>query len=166
MWSYGEGVDVLTDVPAPERTSLGGRPPKTGWEKKYLKYVRLKGAKVRAARFAGISYRTAERRASADPKFAAAVEQALQSYADWCEEQLVAQAVEKGNPVGLIVRLKALRPELYIEKHAVMNINANVSIEGADGVALLRQMLGQATPSTQRAIVEAEGHVVEGEGGE
>lgn len=143
---------VVSDAPPTERINRGGRPPKVGWEKRYLKYVRLKGAKVRAARYAGVSYRTAERRAAADPRFAEQIEQALQSYADWCEEQLVASSVERGNPVGLIVRLKALRPDQYIERQAILNVNANLNIEGSDGAAILRQMLGQMTPSTQRAI--------------
>ena len=70
---------------------------------------------------------------------------AREFYADTLERDLIASAERSDNPVGYIVRLKALRPAEYIEKHAVMSLNVHADLPSADAAQLLRDMLGTLT---------------------
>ena len=51
-----------------------------------------------------------------------------------------------------IVRLKALRPQEYIEKHAVMNVSVSAELPSHDAAQLLREMLANLTESTRALL--------------
>lgn len=108
----------------------------------------------RAAEAAGVHGRTISRERERDPAFNDAVLDALQYHADVLEEAMETQAEKTGNPVGYIVRLKALRPAQYIEKHAVMNLNVTANVEGADAMALLSQLVRELSPAIHHGLTE------------
>jgi hypothetical protein len=119
-----------------------------GWQARYLEALRKAGGYFKAAELAGVSSRTALRWRQADRDFEAAVHDALELYADRLEEQLVATGTNGGNPVPFIVRLKALRPGEYIEKHAVLTVNADVVVDAALGRQLVAEMLQHSSSAT------------------
>ena len=123
------------------------------WQERFLRSYAVTGAKWRAAKVAGVSKRTVDAYEAVDPVFAERMADALELYADRLETKMVKQAEERGNPVGFIVRLKALRPDKYIERHAVMNLSVNVNdATPQDATDLLRTMLGDATPATRQRL--------------
>ena len=139
--------------PPTKRRRPGPQLP-TDWQTRFLRYYREHGGLWRAAEAAGVSYDTAQSWRQSDPAFGQAVQDAKQSYADSLEQRMIAQAEASGNPVGYIVRLKALRPNEYIEKHAVVNFNLQAEIPGVDVVSVLHTMLGHLTEPT-RALLAA-----------
>ena len=133
-----------------------GSPLPTDWRPAYVARVRAHGGLFIAAVEAGVAPRTALRHREIDPDFSAEVDEARQIYADSIEHRMVQQAEDHGNPVGYIVRLKALRPAEYIEKSAVVNLNVTAEIDSGQATELLRGMLEQARPRTIQALAEPE----------
>ena len=80
------------------------------------------------------------------------ISDALEEYADQLEREMVEQAKARGNPVGYIVRLKALRPQQYIEKHVALTLSTNADIAPGDPAALLARMLPNITDATRRKL--------------
>ena len=144
-------TDVI-DPPRKRRRPGPGIPD--DWQARFLRYYREHGGLWRAAEAAGVSYETVGRYRQHDRAFETQVQDAKQYYADSLEQRMIAQAEESGNPVGYIVRLKALRPNEYIEKHAVVNFNLQAEIPGVDVVSVLHTMLGHLTEPT-RALLAA-----------
>ncbi len=129
--------------------------PKTplGWKDRYLTLLRSQGGYFISARQVGVAPKTAYREREADPAFNDACEEARQEYADSIEHRMVASAEASGNPAGFIVRLKALRPAEYIEKHAVLSLTANLNeLPVEDATALLKAMLSNTTQETQKSL--------------
>lgn len=127
----------------------------TDWKTRYLELVREKGNFHRTAREVGVDPKTAYRERERDADFDAACMDARQEFADRIEDQMVEDSHLSGNPAGQIVRLKALRPAEYIEKHAVMSLTANLNeLPVTDAVQLLKAMLGATTPATQRQLAD------------
>ena len=122
------------------------------WQAKFLEAYRTKGGLWRAAKAVGICHETVRRYRNADPAFDEAVRDAREEFADHLEERMIDSAERSDNPAGFIVRLKALRPQEYIEKHAVMNVTVTTELDAADGAAFLRDMLGALRPSTQALL--------------
>jgi len=114
--------------------------------------VREHGGLCLAAEQAGVDVRTVQRLRASDPAFDERVTTARELYADTLEHEMVDQARQRGNPVGYIVRLKALRPEDYIERHKIMSLNVNVDATPDDAPGLLRAMLGDVTPATLQSL--------------
>ncbi len=127
-------------------------PEPKDWRPVFLESVKRTGGVWKAADAAGIHPRIAQRHMHDDPAFKDAVDDARQYHADHLEEQLELQSEKTGSPVGYIVRLKALRPNEYIEKHAVMNLTATVALDTNAGLELLQAMLGRATGQTVQAL--------------
>lgn len=125
-----------------------------GWKDAYLGYIRQHGGIYKAARQAGIEPSTAWREAERDPAFAEQIKIARQECADGYQDEMVEHARRTGNPVAFIVRLKQLRPDEYIERHAVATLNVNVDagddVQGAR--RLLQTMLGDTDPSTLQRL--------------
>ena len=141
-------------IAADERRRPGPSTP-PDWKERYLELIRDRGNFHRTAREAGVDPATALRERDRDPEFDRLCLEARQEYADKAEDTMVQDSHETGNPAGLIVRLKALRPLEYIEKHAIMNVTANLAeLQPDDAKALLQAMLGSTTPSTQRMLTE------------
>jgi hypothetical protein len=88
-----------------------------------------------------------------NPEFDAACHDARQYFADTVEENMLASADKHGNPVGYIVRLKALRPNEYIEKHAVVNMNLSGQLNPDDAARLLGAMLQHSSDDVTRAML-------------
>jgi hypothetical protein len=145
----------LTFTP-PARASLpafkpGPQLPK-GWQQRFLEAYRTRGGLHRAAEAASVSHETVRVERHRNPAFDAAVRDAREYYADLVEETMLASADRSDNPAGFIVRLKALRPAEYIEKHAVMNLTVTAELDSADGAAMLREMFSAMRPSTQALL--------------
>jgi len=119
-----------------------------------LAYLERHGTFHRAAKVAGVSEDTVLRERHRDPEFDRACEHARQVHADGCEEALEGMARESKNPVGLIVRLKAIRPAQYIERSATLAVRADLTSgpSSEEAEALLRQMLQDCTDATRRLL--------------
>lgn len=128
----------------------------------FLEHLRQFGGAYRAARAAGIAPSTVWRACDVDRAFAERMRDAREEYADGLEEGLAADAAKTGNPVGRIVLLKKFRPNEYIEKHAVMNVNVAVELDSADGASFLRTLLPDMSPITRALIAGQEATVIEG----
>lgn len=124
----------------------------SNWQATFLAYYREHGGLHRAAEAADVSHETVRRYREREPAFDQAIRDAREYHADLTEERLVASAERSDNPVGFIVRLKALRPEQYIEKHAVMNLTVSAELTAIDGAHLLSQMLTHLRPPTQTLL--------------
>jgi len=123
-----------------------------GWQERLVEYLEAKGTYAKACRAAGVSDETVRKYRHADPAFDERCRWAREIHADSLEEKLEEEATATGNPVGHIVRLKAIRPHLYVEKHAVMNFNVTTELDSADGAETLRTMFGAMRPSTSLLI--------------
>jgi hypothetical protein len=126
-------------------------PPR--WKERYLALIRKTGNYAKTARAVGVSPRTAQRERDRDPEFNELCLEAVQEAADDLEDRMVAGAEASGNPAGFIVRLKALRPAQYIEKHAVLSLSADLNeLPVQDALSVLRGMLGTTTITTTQMI--------------
>jgi hypothetical protein len=131
-----------------------GRRLGTGWESAFFKYLDLHGTYYRAAEAAGVSIDAVDARRSRDPAFEAQCRLARERHADSLEQALEAQAKKTGNPVGYIVRLKALRPKDYVERHLVESLNVSISstVSPEDAHNLLAAMLRESAPSSLQTL--------------
>ena len=130
-----------------------GPPLPVDWKPRYLDLIKQHGNYYATAELVGISYRTALRERDADPDFDQACLEARQLFADKLETRMLDSAEASGNPAGFIVRLKALRPQEYIEKHAVLTLSADLNeLPAQDAIAVLRGMLGTTTNTTVKML--------------
>lgn len=153
----GGGRETRPSTAADEKRP--GPPLPDGWRALFLAYLEQNGTYYKAAHAAGVSDDTVLRERRRDPEFDRRVDEARQLHADQLEEGMIKQAETHGNPVGYIVRLKAIRPAQYIEKHAVMNLNLNAELPPADIAAVLRGTLGVASDHT-RALIAGQAPLV------
>jgi hypothetical protein len=118
-----------------------------GWEALYLARLTETGARMASACDVGIRWRDVTRRMRAEPAFEEQVHEAIDLYADGLEKRLTTET-NKSNVVGLIVRLKALRPAQYIERTVTANLNVatEATVAPAQAQALLRDMVRDARP--------------------
>lgn len=147
------------DVQIVQTERTPGPPLPADWRERYLEGIRKTGNYYKPAWAIGISPKTAQRERANDPAFDDACREAREIAADDLEDRMVAGAEASGNPAGFIVRLKALRPAEYIEKHAITTLNATIDLNTlpvADATALLKQMLGATTPTTQKALTQGD----------
>ncbi len=136
-----------------------GPPLPSRWKETFVAYVRAKGTYHRAAEAAGISTRTVERYRQQDAEFDRQVREAREYHADLLEEKFTEQSESSDNPVGLIVRLKALRPAAYIERHAALQVTVNADLQPADALPILQRYLasdsGGLSSRTLAALADA-----------
>lgn len=119
------------------------------WKTRYIELIREYGNFYQTARMAGVDPSTALRNRNADPEFDRLCLEARQDFADQLETQMVADSHESGNPAGQIVRLKALRPAEYLEKHLALTLSADLNeLPAPDATSILKAMLASATEST------------------
>ncbi len=106
-----------------------------------------------------MSTRTIERYRHVDAELDRLVQEAREYHADLLEEKLTEQSEISENPVGLIVRLKALRLAVYIERHAALQVTVNADLSPPDATAMLAAFLsgesGGLMPRTLAALAEA-----------
>jgi len=122
------------------------------WQDRFVAAYKKLGGIHLAAEAASISPETVRRYRASDPDFDQACTDAREFYADTLEVNMIASAERSDNPVPWIVRLKALRPHLYVEKHAVMNFSVSTELESADGLEALQMMFATMRPNTQALI--------------
>jgi len=122
------------------------------WQARFVSAYKKLGGVHLAAEAASVSHDTVLRYRQADPAFDQACADAREFYADTLEVNMIASAERSDNPVPWIVRLKALRPHLYVEKHAVMNFSVSTELASADGLEALQAMFATMRPSTQALI--------------
>ena len=146
-------ADAVIALPI-EQPRRDGPPLPPQWRERYIEEVTRTGGLYRAAERVGVNYTTTLRYRNADPEFDRQVLEARELAADDLEEELVDQARRTDNPVGYIVRLKALRPMQYIERHAVMNVSVDLHAEITETAALslLRDMFNDATDATRMLV--------------
>ena len=131
---------------------MAGRPRLEGWEPRYLEHYREWGAKARAARAAGVSATTVQDRMRTNAAFRRDVAEAREEFLDHLEEDLVKLGRVHHNVIGILARLKADRPERYVEKH-LMGVMVHELPD--DTSQLLETMLAHAMPSTRRRLQAA-----------
>jgi hypothetical protein len=152
--------DVAPREPTFPAPSLASSPPpkKPGpqlpkdWQARFLHAYRSRGGLHRAAEAASVHPETVRQERLRNPAFDQQVLAAREYYADLVEETMLASADRSDNPVGFIVRLKALRPTEYIERHAVMSVSLSAELPGHDAAELLRAMLGTLTDSSRTLL--------------
>ena len=156
-----------TPAPTPETTADAGRGcvlPKAnktgrprltdGWQADFLAVYRANGAKLAlAGQAVGVDAHTVRAERQRDETFSLACAQISEEWADTLETKMETQAETTGNPVGYIVRLKALRPALYLERHLAMSITATAEIPSSDARQLLAHALGAMLDSTTQRVL-------------
>jgi len=142
----GPGAAAVASVPAEV------------WEA-YLEAVGEHGTKQLCARRLGIGWRVLLARMEEDVAFRQEVEHAMELCADRLEEQLIAAETSKVQVVGMIVRLKALRPRQYIERQVAMqvNVHADVAVSPEDARAMLADLVRHAQPRTVQMLMQGPG---------
>lgn len=122
------------------------------WKPTFLAELEQCGGKWIAARRAGVSRGLVLRELSNSAFFSQQCEDAVELYADSLEQALVHPGTR--NVIGLIVRLKALRPALYLEKNITLGVSvtAETKVTPAQAVSLLKDMIGDLHPETREAI--------------
>src|SRR5262245_39094953 len=126
-----------------------GRPVPRDWRARYLRWVRKHGQYAAAARYAGVSSKFAERKRARDPRFNEACLAAREMAADRMERRMLELGERSDNPVPYIVRLKALRPAEYIERHATVSLAMTADVPAADLGAVLARVLGRLSPEAR-----------------
>lgn len=147
-----------TDVTAPDlskatqpRRKRGPQTPRN-WRKAYLKALRKEGVTYLAAELAGVSPRTVQREREINPEFNELCEIARETKIDAMEAKLEALADKTGNPLGLFGRLKAMRPETWVERNQQLIVNVDLAPPPDQAHAVLSSLLGRITPATQILI--------------
>ena len=95
-------------------------------------------------------------RQGTDSDFADEVELALEFYRDSLEAELRRLGRARSNPLAYFGLLRSERPARWLERSAVLSLSADLKakppITDADAVELLKGMLANATPATQRML--------------
>lgn len=125
-----------------------GQPTPDGWEQVYLQCMADHGTGWKAAKQAGVAYKTVQRLREVDATFAQDEHDAIWEHVGSLEQNLnrIASGDDMPAVTSNIVRLKRLDPA-YIEKTMSMSLTATTELPAADGKALLHAMLGQPTPT-------------------
>jgi len=129
-----------------------GPPLPEGWQETFLAHLETKGTYALACKRTGVSDETVRKYRHADPAFDERCRWAREVFADTVEEKLLELGERSDDPVPSIVMLKKLRPHEYIERHAVMSFNVSTSLTPEDGLAVLREMLGDINEQTRAQI--------------
>jgi hypothetical protein len=120
-----------------------GQPTPDGWE-----CMAQHGTGWKAAKQAGVSYKTVQRLREVDPTFAQDEHDAIWEHVGALEQNLNRIAAGDDMPAvtSNIVRLKRLDPG-YIEKNMSISATFSAELPVEDGRTLLHAMLGQPGPA-------------------
>jgi hypothetical protein len=123
----------------------------TDWPTRYLQYLADHGTGWRAAKQAGVAYKTVQRLRDADPIFREHDDDARREHAEGLEQNLDRIAAGDDMPAvtANIVRLKKLDPVGYVERNLQITASFTAELPVEDGKALLHAMLGVTTPTPQ-----------------
>ena len=124
---------------------------------RYLELVGEHGTKRLCALRVGLWWPAVCERMEHSPQARREVDDAMELCADRLEEMLSSPDMAKSQVVGLIVRLKAVRPNQYIERAVSMNVSltAQTQVSPEEARALLASLVKDAQPHTVRALMEA-----------
>ena len=143
-----------TTSPAAAKPRKIGRPLKTGWEERFFAKYRECGSQRTAAKAAGVSHTIIAKRAKASPEFDERLTETREGFLDDLESDLVMMARTKNNVIAALARLKADRPNRYVEKlqiaGAVAHLHTGSSPEELN--AILREVLVYARPETRASL--------------
>jgi hypothetical protein len=124
------------------------------WETVYLEVLSKRGNMSTAAKMAGTTNRIVKARRDESPEFNAQWMEAMDAYLDSVEEDLGALK----NPIAKIARLRADRPDRYLEKHqlavAGTILNAHFAPPPDEINSLLQAMVKSMAPESRAQIVE------------
>jgi len=126
------------------------------WPQRYLKHLADHGTGWRAAKQAGVSYKTVQRLRDADPTFREHDDDARREHAESLEENLnrIASGDDMPAVTANIVRLKKLDPVGYVERNLTMSVAFTSELPSEDGKTLLLAMLGQPTSALTPPAIE------------
>jgi hypothetical protein len=132
--------------------------PAQTWYVPFLEHFAREGGPHLAAQAASIKHAWVERARDTDVVFAAEYEAALEFYRDMLEWMSVQLAVVRGNPLPFFARLKAERPDRYVEKQitAMFSVNVDTQLEGHDAASFLAGLLSAATPATRAELARGD----------
>ena len=107
----------------------------------------------------GLPWRLVRQRLDEDEAFRDEFVHAIEVRIERLEELLVAPGLEKRNVVGLIVRLKAMLPDRYIERQVSMavSVRTEVKVTPEEAKALLASLMKDAQPQTVRMLTGGKG---------
>mgnify|MGYP001587880827 CR=1 FL=1 len=125
----------------------------------YLAGVAEHASKWLSAERVGLPWRLVRQRLDEDEAFRDEFVHAIEVRIERLEELLVAPGLEKRNVVGLIVRLKAMLPDRYIERQVSMavSVRTEVKVTPEEAKALLASLMKDAQPQTVRMLTGGKG---------
>lgn len=158
-------VDALV-VPDPQKNRWGGwrpnsgRPKREDWQEPFLARLAECGATYRAAYDVGVDVKTVTAERERNPDFADAFSEARNLFADDLEILLRDQGdgTVRGNPLPVFALLKKHRPQEYIERHAILNVDVHIDVPTDQARQVLGEMLAHVTPSTVERLSAEQPH--------
>lgn len=158
-------VDALV-VPDPQKNRWGGwrpnsgRPKREDWQEPFLARLAECGATYRAAYDVGVDVKTVTAERERNPDFADAFHEARNLFADDLEILLRDQGdgTVRGNPLPVFALLKKHRPQEYIERHAILNVDVHIDVPTDQARQVLGEMLAHVTPSTVERLSAEQPH--------
>lgn len=139
-----------------------GKGRRDEWEAAFLVAFRASGNLRKSAEAAGTTVDTVRRHRNADPAFADKIEDAREEFREHLEWMLVEIGAGrmKGNPLAIMMRLKAELPAKYHEKLQVDGVvkHAHAHVLGSEEAArdLLRLMLSESTDVSRAQLTGGE----------
>lgn len=118
-------------------------------------YVRT-GNFSKAATAAGMSRTALRGKCRSDEQFDRAMKEALETYADNLEEELVRMGIERRNPLALFGRLKAERPDRWhdkLQQNIGVAVQANLQVTPEALQKMLDEAFRDITPETRAILV-------------
>jgi hypothetical protein len=124
------------------------------WQEIFLEFYARWGSISHAAKVARVTAPFVRKHQAADADFASRFEAAHEEFVDGLEKRLVEMAEGKAGFLATIARLKAERPNKYVDKLQVAGAVAHVhTTPPPDEIkALLRAMLADSLPETHAAL--------------
>src|SRR5690349_12741165 len=128
------------------RLGRSGPPTPADWPERYLASLETQGFAWRAAKAAGVAYKTVERLRAVDPRFAEHERDAKREFVEGLEGKLDKLGDGDGMPAvtALIVRLKKEDQLGYVERNLTVTASFSAELDPAEGKQLLAAILSQA----------------------
>jgi hypothetical protein len=132
---------------------LHGKPDgDPGWWDPYLMHLARNGGLEIAAHHARVYRQTVWDYRQKVPAFDAAVLAAQAFYADSLEWRLVDQALRSWSPLGLFGRLKAERPDRWIDRHLIASLEVKADVPADQITEFLGSLVQHTTPATRALL--------------
>lgn len=146
-----------TKAMAPPPSSSTAEAPKD-WRAKFLEVYEASGQFYMSAKIAGVTEAKVRALMQKDKRFARAVERRKERYADVLEGQMHKLFFDKSNVLAGFGLLKKHRPQDYVEKHQVQQLNVNINAQPFDDPAVVQKTMLQswmsATEESRKQLAE------------